>query len=65
MILKKDKVVIIDDIFATSGTIKASVNLVKRSKATITGIIVLLELSFLNGRSRIKEKLISLEKVNT
>ena len=65
MILKKDKVVIIDDIFATSGTIKASINLVKRSKATITGIIVLLELSFLNGRSRIKEKLISLEKVNT
>ena len=65
MILKKDKVVIIDDIFATSGTIKASIDLVKRSKATITGIIVLLELSFLNGRSRIKEKLISLEKVNT
>jgi len=65
MILKKDKVVIIDDIFATSGTIKASTKLVKRSKATIKGIIVLLELSFLNGRSRIKEKLISLEKVNT
>ena len=52
-------------IFATSGTIKASIKLVKRSKATIRGIIVLLELSFLNGRSRIKEKLISLEKVNT
>ena len=30
MILKKDKVVIIDDIFATSGTIKASINLLKK-----------------------------------
>jgi len=64
MIIKKDKVVIIDDIFATSGTMKASINLIKRSKASIKGIIVLLELSFLNGRSKIKEKLISLEKVN-
>ena len=63
MIIKKDKVVIIDDIFATSGTM-ASINLIKRSKASIKGIIVLLELSFLNGRSKIKEKLISLEKVN-
>ncbi|RZO89010.1 MAG: adenine phosphoribosyltransferase [alpha proteobacterium HIMB59] len=64
MIIKKDKVVIIDDIFATSGTMKASINLIKRSKASIKGIIVLLELSFLNGRSKIKENLISLEKVN-
>ena len=62
IIIKKDKVVIIDDIFATSGTMKASINLIKRSKASIKGIIVLLELSFLNGRSKIKEKLISLEK---
>ena len=38
MILKRDKVVIIDDIFATSGTIKASTKLVKRSKATIKGL---------------------------
>ena len=60
----KDKIVIIDDIFATSGTMKASINLIKRSKASIKGIIVLLELSFLNGRSKINEKLISLEKVN-
>ena len=64
MIKIKDKIVIIDDIFATSGTMKASINLIKRSKASIKGIIVLLELSFLNGRSKINEKLISLEKVN-
>ena len=61
MIFKNDKVAIIDDIFATSGTMKASIKLVKKSKALIKGVIVLLELDFLKGRSKLKEKLISLE----
>ena len=64
MIFKNDKVVIIDDIFATSGTMKASIKLVKKSKALIKGVIVLLELDFLKGRSKLKEKLISLEIVS-
>ena len=64
MVSKIDKVAIIDDIFATSGTMKASINLIKRSKARIKGVIVLLELDFLKGRSKFKEKLISLENVN-
>jgi adenine phosphoribosyltransferase len=65
MIKSSDKVAIIDDIFATSGTIRASMKLINKSKAKIKGIVVLLELSFLNGRSKIKPKLISLNKVNT
>ena len=40
MLDKKDKVVIIDDIFATSGTIQASIKLVKKIKANIHGVIV-------------------------
>tara|TARA_B100000965_G_scaffold366799_1_gene352251 strand:+ start:247 stop:765 length:519 start_codon:yes stop_codon:yes gene_type:complete len=64
MINKSDKVAIIDDIFATSGTMKASIKLVKKSQAKIKGVIVLLELDFLKGRSKFKEKLISLENVN-
>ena len=64
MVSKIDKVAIIDDIFATSGTMKASINLIKRSKAKIKGVIVLLELDFLKGRSKFKEKLISLENVS-
>ncbi len=64
MIFKNDKVAIIDDIFATSGTMKASIKLVKKSKALIKGVIVLLELDFLKGRSKLKEKLISLEIVS-
>jgi adenine phosphoribosyltransferase len=65
MLDKKDKVVIIDDIFATSGTIQASIKLVKKIKANIQGVIVLLELAFLDGRSKMKDKLISLFRVNT
>ena len=64
MIFKNDKVAIIDDIFATSGTMKASIKLVKKSKALIKGVIVLLELDFLKGRSKLKEKLISLENAS-
>ena len=58
MIKSSDRVVIIDDIFATSGTIRASMKLINKTKAKIKGIVVLLELSFLNGRSKIKPKLI-------
>ena len=65
MIKCTDKIVIIDDIFATSGTIRASMKLINKTKAKIKGIVVLLELSFLNGRSKIMPKLISLNKVNT
>jgi len=65
MLDKKDKVVIIDDIFATSGTIQASIKLVKKIKANIHGVIVLLELAFLDGRSKMKDTLISLFRVNT
>ena len=64
MLDKNDKVVIIDDIFATSGTIQASIKLVKKIKANIHGVIVLLELVFLDGRSKMKDKLISLFRVN-
>ena len=65
MLDKNDKVVIIDDIFATSGTIQASIKLVKKVKVNIHGVIVLLELAFLDGRSKMKDKLISLFRVNT
>ncbi len=64
MIKSSDKIVIIDDIFATSGTIRASMKLIEQTKAKIKGIVVLLELSFLKGRFKIKSKLISLNKVN-
>ena len=65
MLKGNDKVVIIDDIFATSGTIQASIKLIKKTKAKTLGVIILLELAFLNGRSKLKDKLVSLYSVST
>lgn len=48
-----DRVLLVDDVLATGGTAAASAELVRRSGATVAGIVVLLELGFLNGRSRL------------
>jgi adenine phosphoribosyltransferase len=48
-----ERVLLIDDVLATGGTAAASAELVARSGATIAGIVVLLELGFLSGRSRL------------
>jgi adenine phosphoribosyltransferase len=48
-----DQVLLIDDVLATGGTAAASADLVRRSGATVAGIVVLLELGFLHGRSKL------------
>jgi adenine phosphoribosyltransferase len=56
-------VVIVDDVLATGGTMKAAANLVKKLKGKIESIDFLIELSFLNGREKLKNyKLRSLAK---
>jgi adenine phosphoribosyltransferase len=47
---KGSRVVIIDDLLATGGTLHAACDLVKSLGASIAGIGVVIELSFLNGR---------------
>lgn len=47
------KVLLVDDVLATGGTIGAAVDLVDRAGGTVTGISVVLELSALKGRKRI------------
>jgi adenine phosphoribosyltransferase len=44
------RVLIVDDVLATGGTIAATVDLVRRSGGQVVGVAILLELSFLNGR---------------
>lgn len=46
-----DRVLIVDDVLATGGTARAASSLVTRSGATVVGVAVLLELSFLGGRA--------------
>ncbi len=47
------RVLVLDDVLATGGTINASVSLIERSGWTVAGIAVVLELEALEGRQRL------------
>ena len=49
------RVLIVDDLLATGGTIKAVADLVSQQKADIIGLTFLVELSFLNGRDKLTD----------
>jgi adenine phosphoribosyltransferase len=49
-----ERVLIVDDVLATGGTARATAELVERIGGKVVGIACLLELSFLNGRSRLE-----------
>jgi adenine phosphoribosyltransferase len=46
-----ERVLIVDDVLATGGTARATTTLVRQCGAEVAGISVLMELSFLSGRS--------------
>jgi len=48
------KVVIIDDILATGGTLAANIKLIEKSGGEVKKILFLIELGFLNGRDKLK-----------
>lgn len=48
------KVLLVDDLLATGGTIEACVKLAEESKADVVGCAFLIELTFLKGRDRLK-----------
>jgi adenine phosphoribosyltransferase len=48
------RVVIVDDLLATGGTMAASIELLDKIGAQVTGAACILELNFLNGRSNLK-----------
>jgi adenine phosphoribosyltransferase len=49
------RVLIHDDVLATGGTARAMADLVEQLGGTVVGLAFLIELTFLNGRERIRE----------
>lgn len=52
------RVLIVDDVLATGGTAAAAVELVRRSGAQVAAVEVVLELAFLEGRSKLDGTLV-------
>jgi len=53
-ILPDEKVLLVDDVLATGGTMRATVDMVKKLKGKIIGIAFLIELTYLKGRKNFK-----------
>ncbi|MBU9712516.1 adenine phosphoribosyltransferase [Evansella tamaricis] len=49
------KVLIADDLLATGGTIEATINMVEELGGVVAGIVFLIELTYLDGREKLKE----------
>jgi adenine phosphoribosyltransferase len=49
------RVLIVDDLLATGGTAEATCKLVEKLGGEVAGILVMIELAFLNGREKIKD----------
>ena len=52
-LVQGDRVLIIDDVLATGGTAAAAVRLIRKLGADVSGVAVLIELLFLDGRSQV------------
>ena len=49
------RVLIVDDLLATGGTVKAVTELLRGQKAKIVGVAFIVELKFLNGKDKLKD----------
>ena len=54
-----DRVLVIDDVLATGGTVSATLSLVERCGASVAAVAVLIELGFLHGRDRLPGHVVS------
>jgi adenine phosphoribosyltransferase len=54
-VMPGQKVLIVDDLLATGGTIKAACKLVEKLGGKVAGILIMIELGFLNGRDKLKD----------
>jgi adenine phosphoribosyltransferase len=52
-----ERVLLVDDVLATGGTVRATAELVERCGGVVHGVAVLMELGFLGGRTVIGDHL--------
>jgi adenine phosphoribosyltransferase len=57
-IAKGERVLIVDDLLATGGTVCALANLVEKMGGRVVGLFFLIELAFLKGRERLNKYLV-------
>jgi adenine phosphoribosyltransferase len=50
------RVLVVDDVLATGGTARATLELIEKAGAKVAGLTVLVELGFLNGRATLPER---------
>ncbi len=61
--LSGKRVAIVDDIFATGGTLSAATTLIRKQSSIVVCSACILELAFLNGREKLDAPFISLVQV--
>ena len=54
-LLPGQRILMVDDLLATGGTISAAIELITRLGGNVVGVAFLVELSFLEGRTRLKD----------
>ncbi|KPL04332.1 MAG: adenine phosphoribosyltransferase [candidate division Zixibacteria bacterium SM23_73_2] len=54
-VFKGQRVLIVDDLLATGGTLEATAKLVEKLEGIVVGISVMIELSYLKGRDKISK----------
>ena len=55
-VLEGDRVLVVDDVIATGGTLEAATSLIERMKAETIGIVSIMDLTFLGGSAKLKSK---------
>ena len=56
-----EKVLLVDDVLATGGTLAAAIRLLQKTGAAVTSVAVLLEIAALGGREKLAEQFPGLE----